>query len=91
MEFEKPHNVDLLKYECDCVEFAFKRQFLPEGSLGRACKHMIKAFDSPTIEKQIPRLQWTGKLFQLIQMHSNKDQPQPRPCAELETAQGRRL
>ena len=38
--------------------------------MGRACEHMIKAYDSPTIEKQIPRLEWTGKLFQLIRMHS---------------------
>lgn len=70
MEFEKPHTVDLLKHECDCAEFAFKRQFLPDGSLGRACKHMVKALDSPTIEKQIPRLEWNSKLFDLIQMHS---------------------
>ncbi|MBL6764289.1 MAG: hypothetical protein ISQ14_04985 [Verrucomicrobiae bacterium] len=70
MQFEKTHRVNLAKHECDCAEFAFKRKFLPEGSLGRACKHMVKALDSPTIEKKIPKLAWNSKLFQLVQHHA---------------------
>ena len=70
MQFEKEHNVDLMKHECDCAEFAYKRQFLPEGSLGRACKHMVKALDQPEISTQIPKLEWNNMLFQLIRAHS---------------------
>ena len=70
MQFEKSHTVNLLKHECDCAEFAFKRRYLPEGSLGRACKHMVKALDAPDIGCQIPKLDWNSKLFQLVQHHS---------------------
>ncbi|MBG86831.1 MAG: hypothetical protein CMO80_08020 [Verrucomicrobiales bacterium] len=84
MQFEKSHNVDLLKHECDCAERSYKRQFLPAGSLGRAHKHMVKALDAPDIEKQIPRLEWNGKLFELIRVHSDMNKSlEPLPSWKL--------
>ncbi|MGB0582938.1 MAG: hypothetical protein ACPGVU_24915 [Limisphaerales bacterium] len=84
MQFEKEHEVDLLKHECDCAEFSFKRQFLPNGSLGRACKHMVTALDMPEVSVQIPKLEWNAKLFDLIRSHSQMNRSlDPMPSWKL--------
>ena len=51
----KQAHVDLDKQQCNCSEWTFKRKFLPEGSPGRACKHMVQAIHSPPSPSKSPR------------------------------------
>ena len=66
----KQAHVDLDKQQCNCSEWTFKRKFLPEGSPGRACKHMVQALHSPAVSVQIPALEAQPKLAQILRHHS---------------------
>jgi hypothetical protein len=66
----KISSVNLFKHECSCGDWSSKRFAFPENSPGRACRCMVLAYSDTETLNQIPRLEWNGKLFQLIDIFS---------------------
>lgn len=61
-------HVNLLSHECDCGDWTSRRYLYAESSPGRACRCIVVAFRQPEIEKEIPRLEWNTKFFQLLDL-----------------------